>query len=97
MNATECEMRQKTYIYIVLGRRSTQHTFIDDRCFVTVVDQSRQLSQVVFVGQCFVMNLHKTDSELISLIVDIFQFLQSLGTFAAFGFVCSGVDRKNEN
>lgn len=63
------------------------HTFIDDWRLVTVVNQSRQLSQIVLVGQPFVMNLHEADSKLISLVVDILELLKGLGTFAALGLV----------
>lgn len=47
------------------------HTLIDDWRLVTVVNQSRQLSQVVLVGQRFVMNLYEADSKLISLVVNV--------------------------
>lgn len=67
-------------------------TFVDDWCLVAVVNQSGQLSQVVLVSQLLVVNLHETDSKLIGLVVDVFELLEGLGAFTAFGLVC-GKDR----
>lgn len=63
-------------------------TFIDDWCFVAVVDQSRQFSQVVFISQLLVMNFHETNSKLIGLVIDVFELLKGLGAFTALGLVC---------
>lgn len=92
MNATRCEMSREIFLFSLLAPalgtvRRRLHTFIDDWRLVTVVNQSRQLSQVVLVGQRFVMNLHEADSKLISLVVNVLELLKSLGTFAALGLV----------
>lgn len=69
-----------------LARRRL-HTFINDWCFVTIVNQARQFAQVVFVGQRFVMNLYEADSKLIRLVVDVLKLLKGLGALATLGFV----------
>lgn len=63
------------------------YTFIDDWCLMPIVDQYRQIAQIVFIGQCLVVDLDKTDAQLIGLVVDILQFLQGLGALAALLFI----------
>lgn len=55
---------------------------------MAVVNQTWQLSQVVLIGQFLVVNLHKSNSKLICLVVDIFELLEGLGAFTALGLVC---------
>lgn len=63
------------------------YTFIDDRRLMAIVDQYRQIAQIVFIGQCLVVDLDEADAQLIGLIVDILQFLQGLGALAALLFI----------
>jgi hypothetical protein len=54
---------------------------------MTVIDECRELLQVVLLCQGFIGDLHKADPKLICLIVNVLQFLQSLYTSLAFGFI----------
>lgn len=62
-------------------------TLIDDWRFVTIVNESWQFAQVVFVGEQFVMDLYEANTKLIGLIIDIFQLLQCFRAFATFRLV----------
>jgi hypothetical protein len=54
---------------------------------MTIIYQSRELLQVVFIRQGFVSDLHEADPKLICLIVNILQLLQGLYAFLAFRFI----------
>jgi hypothetical protein len=42
---------------------------------MTIIYQSRELFQVVFIRQGFVGDLHEADPKLICLIINVLQFL----------------------
>lgn len=62
-------------------------TLIDDWRLVTIVNESWQFTQVVLIGERFIVNLHETDAELISFVVDVFQLLQCFRAFATLRLV----------
>lgn len=54
---------------------------------MAVVDQLWQHAQIVLVGQLLIVDLHETNVQLIRLVVNILQLLQSLLALFALGFV----------
>ena len=56
-------------------------TFKNDRDAVAVVDQSGQRAQTVFFGQFLVCDFNESDSKLIGLVVNVFQFTKNFFTF----------------
>lgn len=56
---------------------------------MAVVDELWQHSQIVLVGQLLVVDLHEANVQLIRLVVDVLQLLQSLLTLFALGLVWS--------
>lgn len=56
---------------------------------MAVVDQLWQHAQIVLVGQLLIVDLNETNVQLIRLVVNIFQLLQSLLALFALGFVYS--------
>jgi hypothetical protein len=54
---------------------------------VAVIHESWQVSQVILIGQRLVVDLDKSDSELIGLVVNVFELLEGFGTLAALGLV----------
>lgn len=63
------------------------HTLVDDGNLMAVVDQLWQHAQIVLVGQLLIVDLHEANVQLIRLVVNIFQLLQSLLALFALGFV----------
>lgn len=62
-------------------------TFIYYRSLMSVVYQGRQISQIVFLSQGFVVDLDKANAQLVSFVIDVFQLLQGFGTFPALWFI----------
>lgn len=71
----------------VSNRKNESQTFIDNRYFMPVVHQSWQLAKTVLFGQLLVVDLHETDSELVSFVVDVLQLLKGLRALFALWLV----------
>lgn len=64
------------------------NTFEENGNLAAIVDERGQAAQVVLFGQRTVVDFYKTDAQLVRLVVNVFQFLQSLGAPFAFRLVC---------
>jgi hypothetical protein len=61
----------------------------DDRDLVSVVDEGGESVQIVLVRQHVVLDLHKRDPQLVSLVVNVLQLTQRLLTLTTVCSVCN--------
>lgn len=78
---------EQIFMIDYIERSVTKLTFVYDWNLMPVIHQFRKCSKIVFLGESFVRNFDKSNAQLISLVIDIFQLLQSLRALFAFRLI----------
>ena len=74
-------------ILIIMFRKMFGHTVVDMRIVLFKVDYGRKLFDAVHLDELFVISHHHPDSNSVSIIINVFQMLQSLFTELAIGSI----------